>query len=245
MGLVVTALTVAILPVLSRQATENIEQFKETLAGGLRLVLVLMLPAAFGLFAIALPIVDLLFGNGENMMLDGVFTYENVNQTARVLQVYVVGLPFAGVDQMLIFASYARKDTFSPSVVGVISMIVNIATAVALIGVLGLFSLMVADAVKHIVHTIIMLFLLRRQIGGIAGYAILPTALKALLAAALTGISAYVVSFWLRDTLGTGSLMELITVMAGGVTGVVVYVAMVYALDIREAKMLVARFRRN
>ncbi len=244
MGLVVTALTVAILPVLSQQATDNIEQFKATLAGGIRLVLVLILPAAIGLFAIALPIIDLLFGNGQNMYINGVFTYENVDQTARVLQLYAIGLPFAGVDQMLIFASYARKDTFSPSLVGILSMFVNVGTAIALIGVLGLFSLMVADAVKHIVHTVIMLYLLRRQIGGLAGYAIMPTALKALFAATLTGIAAYFVSFWLRGRLGTGSLNELLTVVAGGITGMLVYAMMVYLLDIREAKMLVSRLKR-
>ncbi|MBW7959653.1 MAG: murein biosynthesis integral membrane protein MurJ, partial [Candidatus Promineofilum sp.] len=45
LGLVVTALTIATLPTLSRQATGDLNLFKQTLGDGLRLVLALILPA--------------------------------------------------------------------------------------------------------------------------------------------------------------------------------------------------------
>ena len=61
LGLVVTALSIAILPTLSQQSLTDGAAFKDTLAGGIRLVLALIMPATFGLFALAVPIVDLLF----------------------------------------------------------------------------------------------------------------------------------------------------------------------------------------
>ena len=232
MGLVVTALSIAILPVLSKQAGEHLGRFKETLSGGLRLVLILILPATAGLFALALPVVDLLFGSGESTPTD-------VANIAAALQVYLIGLPFAAVDQMLIFGSYARRNTLSPSIVGIISMIANVAVAISLLNLLGLFSLMVADATKHIIHTILMLILLWRQIGGIPGYGVLQTLWKAGIAAILTGVVAYFVANGLRTTLPVGILSEILTVAGGGISGVAVYVACVFALDITDAKNLI------
>ena len=72
-----------------------------------------------------------------------------------MLRVYLVGMPFAAADQMLVFASYARKDTWRPALVGFISILIYSLTALVLLRPLGLLSLMVADAVKHVVHTII------------------------------------------------------------------------------------------
>ncbi len=144
LGLVVTALSVATLPTLARQATDKLLAFKQTLSEGLRLVITLILPATAGLFALAVPIVSLLFEHGE-------FNTQDTEITALVLRVYLIGLPFAAVDQMLIFSSYARKDTWRPALVGVISIIIYSITAVILLRPLGLLSLMVADSVKHVV----------------------------------------------------------------------------------------------
>ena len=50
LGLVVTALSIATLPTLSQQASGRLADFKQTLAEGIRLVVVLILPATAGLF---------------------------------------------------------------------------------------------------------------------------------------------------------------------------------------------------
>ena len=75
------------------------------------MVLALILPATTGLFALAVPIMALIFQHGA-------FTAEDTERTATVLRVYLFGMPFAAVDQMLVFASYARKDTWRPALVG-------------------------------------------------------------------------------------------------------------------------------
>ena len=54
LGLVVSAVSIATLPTLSRQANGQLAAFKQTLAEGLRLVITLILPATAGLFVLAL-----------------------------------------------------------------------------------------------------------------------------------------------------------------------------------------------
>lgn len=246
LGLVVTALSVATLPNLSRLATayrmavevdapdskERLNNYKETLASGLRLVIVLGLPAAVGLFVLAQPIVSLLFEHGA-------FTAADTEITTRVLRIYLVGMGFAAVDQMLVFASYARKDTWRPALVGIISIVIYTIVAAALLDTLGLLSLMVADAVKHIVHTTLMLLIFQRQLGGLAGYEITPTLFKSMAAAFFTGLTAYAVAALLDPFLPDDTFFgKLALVMAAGLAGLLAYLALIFILNIQDGKSL-------
>ena len=231
LGLVVTALSIATLPTLSRQAIGDLTAFKQTLGDGLRLVLALILPATTGLFALAPFIVGLLFEHGR-------FTALDTATTALVLRVYLIGMPFAAADQMLVFASYARKDTWRPALVGFISIIIYSLTALILLQPLGLLSLMVADAVKHVVHTMIMLWILRRQLGGLAGNPVLRSSAKSLLAAVLTGLAAFGAARLVGDLAAAPVVAQLAPVVVGGLAGIVAYTASVFALNITETRAL-------
>jgi putative peptidoglycan lipid II flippase len=239
LGLVVTALSVATLPTLARQAYDQLLAFKQTLSEGLRLVITLILPATAGLFALAVPIVSLLFEHGQ-------FTSQDTELTALVLQIYLIGLPFAAVDQMLIFSSYARKDTWRPALVGVISIVIYSITAVALLQPLGLLSLMVADSVKHVAHTLMMLWVIKGQISGLSGLGIPQSILKSSAAALVTGITAFLTAeFIAAITPLTGFAGNILIVLSAGVVGILAYTGMVFLLNISEAKSLPRLLKRR
>jgi putative peptidoglycan lipid II flippase len=240
LGLVVTALSIATLPTLSRQAFGDLTAFKGTLAEGLRMVLALILPATAGLFALAPVIIGLLFEHGR-------FTGADTAMTAMVLRVYLIGMPFAAADQMLVFASYARKNTWHPALAGFFSILIYSFTAIALLQPLGLLSLMVADAVKHISHTAMMLWVIRRQIGGMPGYQILRSAAKSLIAAIFTGAAAFAtVELLMGSGVFAGGVMgKLGLVAAGGLVGLVTYTLAVFALNITETRSLPRLLRRR
>lgn len=252
-GLVVTALSIAILPTLSEQAQGVVTIFRRTLAQGIRLVLTLILPATVGLFALALPIVTLLFQGGR-------FTAADSEVTALALRLFLFGLPFAAVDQMLIFASYARKDTLRPALVGVASILVYVVVAYYLVVNLsrwwpaawtpgdqpaGLYGLMIADAVKHLTHTLLMLPVLHSQVGGLPGQGVMTSALKSLLASLATGAAAWLAAGAVTGLVGFETLSErLLVVAVAGLAGVAVYALLGRLLDIREARTLRRLLRR-
>jgi putative peptidoglycan lipid II flippase len=252
-GLVVTALSIAILPTLSQQAGGLLTTFRHTLAQGMRLVVTLILPATAGLFALALPIVTLLFEGGR-------FTASDSEVTALALRLFLFGLPFAAVDQMMIFASYARKDTLRPALVGVASIAVYVAVAAFLVVNLerwwpaawspgdqevGLYGLMIADAVKHLTHTLLMLPVLKGQIGGLPGEGLAISTLKSLVAALATAGIAWLVAEWGIRFVGYATTAhQLLVVTAAGVAGIAVYALFVHLLDMREARLLRRLFGR-
>jgi putative peptidoglycan lipid II flippase len=246
LGLVVTALSMATLPTLSQivsayhaskqtdvpAATARVQEFKQTLAGGLRLVITLVLPATAGLFALAPAIIALLLEHGK-------FTAQDTAVTATVLRIYLAGLPFAAIDQMLVFASYARKDTWRPAVAGIISIVIYTITAVLLLKPIGLYSLMVADAVKHFCHTMIMLWLLQRHLGGLRGFGISTATWKAIAASVVTGLVAYVVGETAVALLPlSGFLGKLLLVTLAGGLGLLTFLGLVQLLTITEVQML-------
>ncbi|MCP4421219.1 MAG: hypothetical protein GY805_31800, partial [Chloroflexi bacterium] len=257
LGLVVTALSMATLPTLSQivsayhvskqsdtvAATALVQEFKQTLAGGLRLIITLVLPATAGLFALAPAIIALLLEHGE-------FTAHDTAVTATVLRVYLAGLPFAAIDMMLVFASYARKDTWRPAVVGIISIVIYTITAVLLLDSIGLYSLMVADAIKHFVHAMMMLWLLKRHLGGLRGFAIEQTTWKAIVASVLTGLVAFAVGETAVVYLPlNGFLGKLLVVSLASGAGLLTFLGLVHLLTIAEVQALhrtiAAKFRRQ
>src|SRR5574341_523146 len=94
LGLVVTAVSVAILPTLSQQAVTSPGEFKATLARGLRLVIALIVPAVVGMLLLARPISALLYEYGK-------FTAHDTAVVSLVLRIQMIGVVFAAVDQLL------------------------------------------------------------------------------------------------------------------------------------------------
>ncbi len=111
--------------------------------------------------------------------------------------------------------------------------------AASLLDSLGLLSLMVADAVKHIIHTLFMLLIFQRLLGGLAGYEITSTLLKSLVATFITGGAAYAVATLLTPVLPTDVFAgKLVLVVAASLAGLLTYLALVFALDMQDAKSL-------
>lgn len=241
LGLVATAVSFAILPTLSRQAqrAEGAGDFKATLVQGVNLVNLLIIPATVGLFVLARPIVALAFERGE-------FTAGDTAMTAFVLQVFLVGLSFAAVDQILIFAFYARQDTLTPALVGIFSVFVYVAVALLLRGPLGLFSLMVADSVKQITHALVTGALLSRRLGGFRRTGLWGTLGKVVVAALGMGVLAVVALLAVKAlALPPGLVERLVSVAAPGVVGVVVYFALAARLNIAEVRLAADFLRRR
>lgn len=243
-GLVAIAVSFAILPLLSVQATnERIsgqkDAFRATLARGLRLVVVLIIPATIGLFILAGPTVALIFEHGD-------FLARDTEITAQALQLYLLGLPFAAIDLLLVFSFYARQDTWTPSLIGIVTVIINLATAIILLPHLGLYSLMIADSVKQLTHALISWILLRRRLGNLAEHAITGVLLKALLASSVMGLVTYGALWGVRIVLpGDNLIAKALVVGIPALLGAAIYLGLITVLRVEEIGLLWSSIRRR
>jgi putative peptidoglycan lipid II flippase len=234
-GLVAAALSFAVLPTLAAHVRAgDTERFKETLLLGFRIALLLMIPAAAGLIVLREPIVDLLFQHHH-------YSHEDAARTAIALQNYAYQLPFVAMDQLLIAAFYARKNTIIPVVVGMVSILGYLAVALPFWSTIGMPALAFANTVQNSLHAIILLVLLRMAIGHLRIREIIPTVLKILVAtAAMVAVAwgaqiilAHFGLFSLDRLLG-----QLLTVALAGGLAVVVYLGGVQLLRIEEVGLV-------
>ncbi|MFN8374808.1 MAG: murein biosynthesis integral membrane protein MurJ [Anaerolineae bacterium] len=242
-GLVATAISIAILPTLARQAAlgsrEGTQAFKDTLALGLRLATTLILPAMVGLFVLAIPIVKLLFEHGA-------FTAHDTAITALALRLYLVGLPFAALDLLLVYAFYARQDTLTPALVGLLSLGVYMVVAVVLLPGYSLYSLMIADSIKHMVHASVSAYLLWRRLKGLGGQGLLRTFVKTGLACVGLAVVARGALVVLVPTLYRPQWwFEAALVLLSGGLGGLVYLGLAYLLHVDELRWLLGMVRKR
>ncbi len=248
LGLVATAISFAILPTLSQQARlvsnpstsnpgptvgnrrENAasrnERFLTTLAQGIKLVLLLIIPATIGLFVLAKPVVGLVFEHGD-------FDAYDTLHTSQALRFALLGLVFAAVDWPLNFAFYAYQDTLTPAVVGLLAVGVYVVAALtpSLFAPLTLNGLVLASSIQWASHALIMLWLLNRRMGGLHGHGMLRLLSKTVLASAGMGAVTWLVATKLAQSLPPGSLFnELVTVGTAAMIGFAVYFALMTLL---------------
>ncbi len=245
-GLIATAISLAVLPTLARQALgiDHNRAFKETFGLGLRLTITLIIPATVGLFVLAHPIIALLFERGA-------FTPVDTNITGLALRLYLIGLPFVAIDLLLVYAFYARKDTVTPALVGIVSFVIYMGVALALMPRYGLFSLMIADSVKQITHAVICGVWLRARLNGFARQRLIATAFKSTAAGLVMGVVGTLLLTLLTRVLGSGGqgfVREALVVVIAGGACLVVYVGLALLFKIEElqwlARLLKRRFSR-
>jgi putative peptidoglycan lipid II flippase len=233
LGLVAVAVSTAVLPSLSRLASSaEMARFRSTLGMGLRIVILLILPATAGLLVLATPVIALVFEHGAFEPYDTV-------RTAQALRLYLFGLPFAAIDQLLIFAFYARKDTRTPVLVGVGGVLTYLIVALTLIGPLGMLGLVVANSVQLSVHALVMLYLSHRYFDGLRGQRLGATALKVIAASGVTGVAVLLGMPWLAGwSASFATWGELLVVLAGGLLGLLIYGLMAWLLRIEDVGYL-------
>jgi peptidoglycan biosynthesis protein MviN/MurJ (putative lipid II flippase) len=266
LGIVAAGISLASLPSLSQHFSNGDTQaYRRTLAAGLRMVTLLVLPAAAGLLALSSPLVGLIFRHGR-------FTAEDQALVVLALLFYIPGLPFSAIDQVLIIAFYARKNTLTPVIIGIVAAGVYLAVAFSTVDTMGMTGLVLANSAQLTFHAIVTGLLLWRALrseGGLGGHGIGGVALKALGASVLMAVVSWGV-WWGIDRLlhsgapaptsmvrpplqapppivmpvappGPSLLEEVVTLGVPALVGGIVYITIIWLMRLPEADMIASR----
>lgn len=125
-GVFAVAVSTVIFPLISRYGAQG--DFLSMAAAyrkGMRLILVINIPAAVGMAILAHPIIRLIYQHGH-------FKAEGTAIMTPVLAVFAAGLPFFSFVNLVLRAFYAHKDTVTPVRAAVLSFFVNIGLSVVL-----------------------------------------------------------------------------------------------------------------
>jgi putative peptidoglycan lipid II flippase len=227
LGIVGIAVSFAILPTLSRLnpgGGGSLGEYRDALVFGIKLDLLLMLPALAIIAALSEPIVALVFERNA-------FTPADTARTAAIFLFYAPQLPFTAIDLLLINAFYARQNARTPVLVGVACVFIYLAVALTTIGTLGARGLALANAVQNSSHALILLVLLRRSLPGLRlGAALGPFLVRVVPTSAVLALGLFLA--W--PTLShLGGLLGLLT--AAGLA-LVLYAGILWAVGVSEVR---------
>ncbi|PCH57547.1 MAG: murein biosynthesis integral membrane protein MurJ [Legionellales bacterium] len=159
LGVFGVALATVILPKLSRShILRDTGEFQATTQWALQWVLLIAMPAAVGLYMLAVPLLELLF-------MRGAFDLHDVLMTARSLQAYAGGVVAFMLIKVLASVFYARQDIRTPVRIAIVAVMVNIGGNALLVGPLQHAGLAWATTISAGVNAgLLCLLLLRRNI---------------------------------------------------------------------------------
>jgi putative peptidoglycan lipid II flippase len=248
LGVVAAAISLAALPTLSRHFSRgDTAAFQRTLSNGLKMVTIMVVPATLGLAAISWPAVDLLFFHGAT---------DDIG--ARAIQIallaYLPGTFFAAFDQVLIFSYYARQNTRTPVIVGVLAVGVYFAFAFTLIAPFGMAGLVLANSAQFTFHAIVMWVLLRRALGRVGDETVGRTLKIALGVGVIMAAVVFALSQGLerlpipghdQDTGLTAILHQILMVAIPVGAGAVIYVTGLWRMGVEEIATIFAGIRQK
>jgi putative peptidoglycan lipid II flippase len=120
LGIFGIALSTVLLPGLSKRfASNSPEGFSRLMDWGMRLALLIGIPAATGLFVLSGPLIATLFGYDA-------FTLHSIQMSSLSLMAYAIGLPAFIFVKVLAPGFFARQDTKTPVKAAVAAMLANV-----------------------------------------------------------------------------------------------------------------------
>jgi putative peptidoglycan lipid II flippase len=230
-GIAAVSVMTALSPRMAAQAVDGDEAaFSSSVAGGIRALGLVMLPATAAYLALAHPLIS-------TLLQHGVVSAGSSDLLARMLQMFALGLLPFSLFLLFLRAFYARQDARTPMLVNLVLNAVFIAATVALFPALDVRGLALAHSLCYLAGALVAGRLLSRRVGGLR---LVPVAAVLGRVAVASGLAAaamaMVVAQFDRD---------VVQLVAGGLAGAVVFVGACRVLRIDElgemARMLIRR----
>lgn len=231
-GLWTVSVMTAYMPELAHDwTTSAIDSFRRRLDGGLRLIVVLALPATVGLILLAGPVVRLVFEHGQ-------FDSGAADTTANTVIAFLVGLPGFSLMLYAFRGFYAMRDTRTPFLINFAESVVAVIIAIVIVDRFEVVGLATANSIGYSLFAVVALVVLHHRVGGFLGARGVADLAKIVVATTLMGLVVWLFVHALE-------LSDLASVLLGGLLGAGVYGLMLVGLRIEEGEAVLGRLRRR
>jgi putative peptidoglycan lipid II flippase len=211
-GVIAQAAAVAAYPTLARLFAEGRhEAMRRTVNRALRYVLVLSIGAAGVAMGMSTPIMRVLFERGA-------FQEASTDAAASALFMYAISIPVWGALQIVTRAFYARRQMWTPVIVGTVATVAAVPTYFLFQGAFGIEGVAMASVVALGLYTFILLAVWYRPVEAREGLgAVVRSAGRSIPLAVPASISAFGVSWFIVGGLqGPRWIAALFAVIFGG-----------------------------
>lgn len=221
-----SAIGIVLFPTMSELAARgDIAGLRQTMAQALRIILALAIPAMVGLIVLGRPIIRVMFERGQ-------FGPDSTTAVYQSLQFWALALIAHSALEVVNRTFYAQKDTITPLLSSLVSMIINLGLALALYRPLLAGGLALSNGVAVTVEVLIMLVIAHRRMAGVEAGSMVKTLSRTLLAAGAMGAAVMAFTAFLPN------LSPLLVAAGGGALGLTVYLAAGLLLGVEEIRLV-------
>ncbi len=238
-GLFGVALSIAMLPVLAKQAAKkNITAMKETMVSSLTLVFALTLPATVGLIILSEPIIRMIFEHGA-------FTRTDTLATAQTLSLYALGLFAYSANKVLVPAFYAIDKTRYPVIASFMAVAFNIVIITFTIEHFQHLAIALSTSCTMLLNFFFLSVVLHRKLDGFSLKKLLIGFVKIVLAT--FGLLLLLLSFlpFFENALNGNKFYQILSVFSLIGSAAFFYGLLLYLLKFHEITLLIDTFRRK
>lgn len=229
----VMAITTVVYPMLSKAfGQEDYFQVKKILGLGINIILIVTIPATFGILLLSKPLIRVFFERGA-------FTETATLMTSSALVFYSLGLVGSSIRILLNRVYYSFQDTKSPMVNGITGVAANIGLNFLLIDSMGHSGLALATSLSTTFVTFLLFINLRKRLGRIGLRHNLVCFMKSLFASLIMSLVVYLTFFKLTPLLPSGQIVELLMFLISVGLGILVYGLLCAILGIKEIRILI------
>jgi putative peptidoglycan lipid II flippase len=226
-GVLGVAVGTILLPSLSKyHATANPAEYSRLLDWGLRITVLLAVPAAAALAVLALPLVAMLFQYGR-------FGSADAWMTRQALVAYSVGLVGIILVKILAPGFYARQNVATPVKIGIVTLVATQLMNLAFVGPLRHAGLALAIGLGACLNALLLYWFLRREKAYLPQPGWPVFLLKVLASVALMSVVLFTTmgeaSWWLQ----AGWQLKVPAVLGLVLLGGAAYAACLFALGFR------------
>lgn len=241
LGVFGIAVASAIFPLLARFAADP-EHFADTLRRGLRLSLLVGVPASVGLILVRDDAIGVLYGHGRTG-----WSGASLHRAANVLTGFSVGVWAYGLNHVLTRAMYAKKDTITPMRVAIAIVVLNAGLNFTLIWTLREAGLAWATSISAIAQCLVLGVIVRGRVRKegqvLVDRAMVSGCLRLILSAALMAAAVFGVQRVLPE--GSRWSMQMLRLVIAICIGGAAYAGAAWALKCPELRWLLERPKRE
>jgi putative peptidoglycan lipid II flippase len=242
-GVFSVAIATVLFPALSRYAARrDFDGLRDLTAGGMRQILLMLVPAAAATLALSTPITRLIYQHGA-------FGAKSTDLVSQALFWFSFSLPFSGLNLLLTRTFFSLQRPWITTGIAALNLGVNVIVSVLLYKPFGIAGIVVGTGVSSAVMTFAQMHYLRRELHGrLGGRRTAIAALQITGASVLLGVASYLTWRGLDGLLGRSVPAQVLSVGIGLSVGLAVYAAAVAFQRIPEGaqigRMVAGRLRR-
>ncbi len=237
LNLFVATIATVVYPTLSEAFnSKDFKLIKKYVKSGVNTMFLFLIPATIGIIVLSRPIVTLLFERGE-------FTEQDTILTQAALICYAIGMVANGVKIYLNNVYFSFQDTITPFRNQILTVVIHVISALALVRVLDYKGLALASSIAAIITMFTLINKLKYKIEDINFKELATDFIKILIASLIMGLVVFGVYKGIGKILGDGTLNLAISTMTSILAGALAYLLVVHKLEIEEVEIVINKIR--